>query len=328
MKKIPKQLYKYRKFNEHTLNLIISDMVFYADPSTFNDPLDTNPSIKNDLEESKLTALLVRILEQRSRAELTSTLKRIGMRPSKQRVIDQKVQRSSQYIVDEIDSAASFPDYDEVGPGRETESQRRVAYTAYRIEKELRQQYDKGVVSLATMATCPLMWSHYSDHHRGICIGYSVRDEDVMNLHEVKYGISRLVQASNVSAMLNGDDDARIKVDEAVLLRKAKGWQYENEWRLIGPHGIQNSPFEMKEIIFGMQCDKTVMFAVMKALEGRERPVNIYQICVESGTFNLKKHQLSHDDDHFWGMPRRSLSPSDEFKVISENPDPLSTGVE
>ncbi len=49
-KKMPKRLYKYRDFSHRTLAMVISDNVYYADPSTFKDPLDARPSIKTDLD--------------------------------------------------------------------------------------------------------------------------------------------------------------------------------------------------------------------------------------------------------------------------------------
>jgi hypothetical protein len=39
---IPRRLYKYRAFSSPTLNLLVSNHVYYADPSTFNDPLAAN----------------------------------------------------------------------------------------------------------------------------------------------------------------------------------------------------------------------------------------------------------------------------------------------
>ena len=314
----PRRLYKYRKFNEHTLDMIVNDMVFYADPSTFNDPLDTSPLLENDIEESELTALLVKIAEKRTRAELTSTFNKIGdKRPRTQKDIQLRARQLARRLVNEIDFAASDPVNDVGGTVHKTDAERLTAYTRYRIKEELRQQYDKGVVSLSTTATCPLMWSHYSDHHRGICIGYSDRKEDVINLQKVKYGSSRLVKASDVTAMLDGDNAAKVKVDGAVFLRKAEGWHYEKEWRLIGSRGYQRSPIEMEEIIFGLRCDNTVMYTVMVALEGRERPVNFYKISDVSDTFNLEKRQLDLGDERFWEMPRRSPSPSEYFKDIS-----------
>ena len=307
-KKIPKRLYKYRKFNVHTLDMIVNDMVFYANPSDFNDPLDTSPSLKVDLDEGRLTTLLRRIVEQRIRSELTSKSRSIGdNRSSTQKGIQRRAQRQALELINYIDFAASNPDFpDDEGPGYDTVARRKTAYRRNQIEIELQEQYDKGIVSLATKATCPLMWSHYSDHHRGICIVYSVRNEAICNLHKVKYGSSRLVQASDVSAMLDGDNVARVKVDEAVLLQKAVGWQYEEEWRLIGSRGNEHSPLEMEEIIFGMRCNETVMYAVMETLKDREPQVDFYEMCVERGTFNLEKQPLDFGGLRFLGMPRRS----------------------
>ena len=89
-----------------------------------------------------------------------------------------------------------------------------------RYLEELLRRYDKGVFSLAQRVTCPFMWSHYGGQHRGLCFGYSIPAEASADSQKIRYGGSRLVQASDVAAMLDGDDDARNRVDEAVLLKK------------------------------------------------------------------------------------------------------------
>ena len=37
----PNRVYKYRAFSHHTLDMLVEDRLYFADPSTFNDPLDT-----------------------------------------------------------------------------------------------------------------------------------------------------------------------------------------------------------------------------------------------------------------------------------------------
>jgi hypothetical protein len=105
------------------------------------------------------------------------------------------------------------------------------------VQAELLRRYDRGVFSLAERPNCPLMWSHYGDQHRGLCLGYSIPDRTKADLHKIEYGGSRLVTASAVEAMLNGDVAARGEVDKAILLKKAKEWRYEKEWRLFGGRG-------------------------------------------------------------------------------------------
>jgi hypothetical protein len=184
------------------------------------------------------------------------------------------------------------------------------------IEVELLRQYDRGIVSLAERDTCPLMWSHYGDQHHGVCIGYSVPERTASDVRKVRYDGSRLVEASKVAAMLAGNDVARVQVDEAVLLRKAGSWRYEREWRLIGQRGVRNSPLELEEVIFGIRCEETVKYAVVKALERRDRQVKFYEMREIPGTFRLKKYSLNDCDELFSYFPRRSLSIYETFEHL------------
>jgi hypothetical protein len=208
-------------------------------------------------------------------------------------------------VISEVNYNAGDPSYEMADPHQ--------YLLGRQLEKELLLQYDKGIVSLAQRVTCPLMWSHYGDQHRGVCIGYSVPPNAQHDLHKVKYGGKRLVDASKVLAMLDGDKDAGLQVDEAVLLRRAASWRYEQEWRLIGERGLQNSPLELEEIIFGMRCTEAVKYAVIAALDGRSRSVRFYEMSELHGTFNLKKYPLDEGEMRAF-LPRRSRDTDEAFE--------------
>ena len=55
---IPRRLYKYRPYNSRTLSMLVSDQLYFADPSSFNDPLDTRPSLEADVDETELKQIL------------------------------------------------------------------------------------------------------------------------------------------------------------------------------------------------------------------------------------------------------------------------------
>jgi len=137
------------------------------------------------------------------------------------------------------------------------------------------------------------------------------------DLHKVKYGGKRFVDASEVVAMLDGDQNARRQVDEAVLLRKASSWRYEQEWRLIGQRGLRDSSLELEEVIFGMRCKDAVKYATISALDGRRRSVRFYEMRELRGTFNLKKCPLEDGEMRAW-FPRRSRDIYEAFKSVSE----------
>ncbi|MCF1467587.1 DUF2971 domain-containing protein [Agrobacterium vitis] len=306
--KLPRRIYKYRGFSNLTLESLVADQLWYADPSTFNDPLDTRPSLNADLDVQALESVLGRLVENRVRAEMSAAAKTISYQgPKTMDHIERHSRRRAEQLIADIAYNATNPDYDFGDP--------HVFLLGQYIEEELLRQYDKGIISFAVRATCPLMWSHYGEQHNGICIGYSVPAKVASDINRVEYGGSRLVDASDVAKMLGGDETARKKVDSAVLLRKAGDWRYEREWRLTGPRGLQDSPLELEEVIFGMRCKSPVMYAVAKALENRGRAVKFYEMREVASTFKLKKVPLDLDELAA-SLPRWSRALHDAFDQL------------
>ena len=307
----PRRLYKYRDLTARTLDMVVGDKLHFADPSMFNDPLDTRPSVEDDVDEGELGRILGILIERSTAAEMRAGAK--AMKLSEPRTKDW-IEKHSRHRADEriaeIEYGASDPDYDSVSALR---SQLR-----YCIELELLRGYRKGIVSFAEREDCPLMWSHYGDQHRGICLGYSVPERSTQDVRKVAYGGGRLVKASDVGAMLDGNDEARAKVDAAVMLRKAESWSYEREWRLIGRRGTAGSPLELEEVIFGMKCNGSAKFTIMRALEKRSGSVKFYEMHEEEGTFNLRKNELIYDGELFSRFPQRYLGLLEGFTVLTD----------
>ena len=297
---VPARLYKYKRFDPQTLSMLILDQLYFADPTNFNDPLDTRPSISADLDAPGLETILRRLVEQRIHAEMTAAAKSIQYKGPK--TIDH-IARLSRLRVDSLISEIA---YNATNPEYEMDNPQSFLLANY-LEEELLKRYEKGIVSLTEKIDCPLMWSHYGDQHRGICIGYSVPTTRPLDLRKVKYGGSRLVAASDVLKMLDGDEHAQERVDNAVLFRKAAPWKYEIEWRLIGARGPQGSLLELEEIVFGVRCDATVAYTVVKALDGRQGTIKFFQMREINGTFGLTKAELDIDEA-LATWPRRFLT--------------------
>ena len=304
------RLYKYRALTARTLDMVVEDRLHFADPSTFNDPLDTCPSVQADVENGELKRILGTLIERSTAAEMRAGAKAMKLaEPRTRDWIDKHSLRQAERRIAEIEYGATDPDYE-----YETALQSQLRYC---IELELLRGYEKGIVSFAERDDCPLMWSHYGDQHRGVCLGYSVPEKSTADLQEVAYGGGRLVKASDVGAMLDGDDEARSRVDADVLLRKANSWSYEREWRLIGRGGTEGSPLELEEVIFGMKCKESVKFTVMKALQNRSRLVKWYEMREERGTFNLGKSELTYNDELFVHFPQRHLDLLEGFEDLT-----------
>nr|WP_315231877.1 DUF2971 domain-containing protein [uncultured Albidiferax sp.] len=307
--RLPKRLYKFKTFDAKSLELVVNDLVFYANPADFNDPLDSKPNIKVDLAVDELKRALSLLMQRRLISEMSAAATAIKYKGPRTKLhieelcrlqIDRRLEELS-YLATDSDSA-------------EQASERFKLLLGNAIENELLKRYERGILSLGERYACPLMWSHYGDQHRGICLGYSVPSHAAAELYQVRYGGSREVLASHVLKMLDGDVQARSAVDEAVLLRKAGDWRYEKEWRHLGLRGLQGSPFELEEVIFGIRCNAAVMHSVRKALDGRDREVLLYAMYETRGGFKLKREPLDNYD--LTSSPRRSLSVLEEFSDI------------
>ena len=84
-----------------------------------------------------------------------------------------------------------------------------------------------GVICFSRAWSNPVLWSHYAEKHRGVCLGFDIADDLVIH---VKYNGRRLVQ--NVK-----HDFSRGLLDEKFTLRllgtKFKDWEYEDEVRVL-----------------------------------------------------------------------------------------------
>lgn len=95
-----------------------------------------------------------------------------------------------------------------------------------------------GIVCFGGLLDNPLMWSHYADNHRGICLLY-MPERDKSGLlhahHQVKY--------SNEYPKIRLVDLPRIGHSsiESLLLTKSVDWKYEFEYRLIRPNGAKST---------------------------------------------------------------------------------------
>jgi hypothetical protein len=72
----------------------------------------------------------------------------------------------------------------------------------------------------------PVLWSHYAEGHRGLCLGFDVGAE----LARVTYVRKRL--QANLSALSGNGDDASNEMHK-MLTTKFCHWRYEKEYRLF-----------------------------------------------------------------------------------------------
>ena len=82
-----------------------------------------------------------------------------------------------------------------------------------------------GVLCFSRSWHNPVLWSHYSDKHRGICLGFDVADSF---LKKIRYTGKRI--KVDIVSVLNSRDVGESIVDR-LLFTKYTDWRYEKESR-------------------------------------------------------------------------------------------------
>jgi len=284
-----KKIYRYQKFSIWTIELLVHDHLYFADPVSFNDPFDCQPVVESDSDRDTLRLLLIELLSRRIEAEVAASLRSAQLQGDN--VSDHAKNlgaQAAQSKLQDIAYHATNPDY-ECGI-----YEAECSLLTSEIHREVVKRYDRGVCCFSTTFQNPLLWSHYGDQHRGFCVGYNLDREPVPILRKVEYGGNRKVKTSLISnALLNNDQAAQELLDHDVLLRKASPWRYECEWRLFGNRGVQDSVLALKDVTFGLRCPEAIRYSVIAALEARDSKVEFYETFEVHGSFKLKRRPVN-----------------------------------
>jgi hypothetical protein len=299
--KRPKRLFKYLNFSDQLLQQLCAGKVHYSDPATFNDPLDCEPVVKADVANEGLKRILGQLVIRRAGKEIDLAMKKLRFRGDKALARRQALTESEvQAIVGDIEYQATNPD--------EGDPQEYIrAALTQAIQTELRRSYDLGVLCLSARYNSPLMWSHYGQQHRGVCVEYDVSTVATDEIRKVEYGESGEILASSISAWLLDDNtEARRTIEGACLLRKSKEWAYEREWRMLGPIGLGPSRIPPAAVIFGLRCSTTLRYSIVKILGGTGSSIKFWQMSATGARFELKRSRVDVDE-LMVSMPLRSV---------------------
>ncbi|MBN45416.1 MAG: hypothetical protein CMH23_02970 [Methylophaga sp.] len=279
----PEIIYRYQAFNALSLDALCHDQLYFSDPTNFNDPLDCNPAVERDSDRETLRQILSSLIQKRVEKEVTNSLQATNLTDKiSNSHAKEQAQQSSENELRRIEHYATNPDY--TCSVEEAEC----GMLHHGIHSELLKQNNRGICCFSAEYSNPLLWSHYGDQHKGFCVGYSLNRNPEPSLHKVLYGGARTIKTSLIAkAVLHHDIQAQKALDQNTLLRKAEPWQYEQEWRLIGEVGIQDSPLCLVEIIFGLRCSLSVIHAVMNALKPRD--ISFYQMSLTGDSFELRR---------------------------------------
>lgn len=153
--------------------------------------------------------------------------------------------------------------------------------------KKLTQQ--TGILCLSGVRDDILMWSHYADSHRGICLEFDSSFSFFTDAQEVTYWSDR--------PKVNPFRQSHGEMLEASLLSKSEQWCYEREWRIVDykeGSGIRIFPAEaLTGVILGAEISKDDTEKIIRWIQHRELPLKLYRAAISHTSFSLDITEIS-----------------------------------
>lgn len=132
-------------------------------------------------------------------------------------------------------------------------------------DRVLSEKLGLGVASLSETWDNELMWAHYADGFRGICVAYKVSPllgglDDQFAFSRVSYG-----DKPHYLSLQSMRDEDRAR---AILSTKSLKWAYEREWRLFAPQPgfAEHGPGVVATVYLGMRMDESDQEAITQRM--------------------------------------------------------------
>jgi len=131
------------------------------------------------------------------------------------------------------------------------------------------------VLSLSEKNDDKLLWAHYGDGHKGICIEFDLEEDPGF------FEDARRVSYQDEVPTLNFHLDTPRQQSEKCCLTKWSHWSYEKEWRIAdfknGPKKKPIAPEAISSVILGCRILQEHRDQVIGWVEGRPGKVKLYQ---------------------------------------------------
>jgi hypothetical protein len=257
---LPPRLYRYRDTGEYTEKIFTEHELFFAGPNEFNDPFDCGCRIlcQGDHNRDVIASQAIKAVRKKHPEFSNEEAFQAADQVSAKILVDHHEEASRQFGV------ALARDYNA------------------RV----------GILCLTATSTDILMWSHYADQHRGICLEFRTNIKD--SIFEMAQRVSYADEYPHLDLLkLVRDHEFR----EAIpwMLTKSSFWSYEREWRILdfdNGRGVRKFPPEcLSAVILGCCIPEKERKKILRWIRAFPAPVRVLQAKKSNTHFRLEIEQ-------------------------------------
>lgn len=232
-------LYHWQRFNEGRLRaMLLSNRIYCSTPGAFNDPWDCKPHFNSDILNDPQ--------ENQRHADWAVDLCR-----RKTHMSAQELQQMYQTLLTDRARASDL-----------------LNQISAEMASAINDRY--RVYCLGPDAGNLLMWAHYAEDHKGICLEFDLANETLCSALKCDY-----LQTFPLMKLHDDSEEAA----QTILLAKSDVWRYEQEYRLIAQERaaaiagsdtlltddsfLQLAPGVLRAVIAGCQSDYDQVYALV-----------------------------------------------------------------
>lgn len=303
----PKNLFKYRKFDKYTINMLKTGSIYFCPTYKLDDPFECSIAISEKIKEgdfkSYLKAIIPLILKQLIISSNNSKLKRIdimsfydedGLNAKKFKLMVKAYDKNAKYsdIEKAVDAIKKIEKMDEY-----PENFKKAIMMILNIQSIF------GVFSMSEINDNQPMWSAYAKNYEGYCIEYDIEkfikdypkykdDLQIVNYSDKRENdpikiILRVFYDSIYTSLKVSHHKFDIK-DSLIKLvtTKDKSWSYQKEWRFLAKAEQEGVYLPIKAIYLGMNMKRRNKIIILNI--AKEQSITVYEQYLDYETSKIK----------------------------------------
>ncbi|AOW18416.1 hypothetical protein LPB03_13550 [Polaribacter vadi] len=268
-------IYKY--LPSERITYLENELLRFTQPGDLNDPFECLP-VYPTVEET------IEIINKVSKMEIDS-LKKMKLSKSERIDYKNKLIRKYKTIITDI----------------KKDSPKNLRKDFYK-DSNININSKLGIFSLSRRWNSTLMWSHYTNSHKGFCVGFDrtadffMRDSKSI---DPNYIFQPVIYDEN---RIKIPIERGVKINPNVLLTKSLDWKYEEEERVLASldksdKRIKNEPFDIflfrvphkiiKEIVTGANISKNDYEKINQFCI--ENNIELYESKISDTKFNMNR---------------------------------------
>jgi hypothetical protein len=267
-------LYKYLK-SKYALKIIKTNRIKATPPNEFSDPFEFLPSINKNMNYVVLSKYLY---NEEYFLPIRNDLIKIGIIKKDDKITRDLIENNKKIISNIIKN--------------------RIISVSNKTIYKLCDTFSDyvGVICFSKTNSDILLWSHYADSFRGICLGFDFdnADIDVLISKKINYSSKRAL----ISPLFFKEGTSRAEDTENILFTKYNKWSYEKEYRLAvnlekcskecNKYYFQLPKNALKEIIFADRIDKKEKGNIVKYINKNKLMIKIQDAILDNKKYKIK----------------------------------------